>query len=130
MVIQCRGVARGGRVYNFRIRVSGDYLNNSIPIYLTTGKTSHVCSPNSIIIKNNIIPRMNGLYSCLQTCYHQVAVKYSYGYLVTINVLGIRVSTVRSQHHTELIKNICHWGVLSAQPALCGYCSGTHALRL
>ena len=43
-----------GRLYFFQIRVSRDHLH--ITIYLTMVKIADcVCSPNSIIIKNNII---------------------------------------------------------------------------
>ena len=41
--------------------------------------------------------------------------------LVTINILGICVSTVRMQHQMQLIKKYLSLGVLSAQFALCRY---------
>ena len=53
-VIHTRGVARGaGRVYFFQVRVSRDLLH--ITIYPPMDKIDCVCSPNSIIIKNNAI---------------------------------------------------------------------------
>ena len=52
--IRNRGVARGGwqGVFIFQTPVSRDHLHIT---YLAMGKTDCICSPNSIIIKNNII---------------------------------------------------------------------------
>ena len=48
-------VGGGGRqsIFIFQLRVSYDHSH--ITIYLPTGKTNCVCSPNSMIIKNNSI---------------------------------------------------------------------------
>ena len=52
-IILVRGIARGGWVV-FQVLESYDHLH--ITIHLTMGKTDYVCSPTSIISKNNIIP--------------------------------------------------------------------------
>ena len=68
----------------------------------------HVCSPNSIIIKNSIILSLKYKFNNNRIFGH-----------VRINELGICVSTVCMQQHAKLIKKVCCSGELSAPFALC-----------